>query len=591
MEFALFAPLKVQHMYSLYRLTIILFSVALFASCSNNAKTSSAEKRSAKGGVKYGGVFRYNEVEYLKSLYPQGVTEVTSHRITNQVYEGLVDFNQKDLTVEPRLAKSWDVDSSATVYTFHLHTGVLFHDDPCFPDGKGREMIARDFVYCFNLLCTPDAKNQGFSFYRDIIRGAKDLYTAREKKQHDADELGSFGVKAKDDSTLQITLVKPYADFLNRLALPFASVFPHEAIEKYKGDILYHTVGTGPFVIKALKADEAVVMARNEKYWGKDEFGNQLPYLDGIKVSFIKEDKTEMLELVKGNLEMKYRLPFSMIDQILDEQKNLKGDYKNFQLQITPEYSIQFYGFLVPDKLFQNKNVRLAFNHAVDRAKIADYTAKGEGVPAMYGFAPLGMPGYDNAQVRGFTFDVKKAKEYLAKAGYPDGKGFPKVTLEINSGGGRNQDIAEAIKTMLTDNLNIEVDISQVVWAQHTNNVETGKTNFWRFGWVADYPDPNNFFNLFYGKNVPATMEEASYSNPTRYKNSTYDVLYEKSLTTTNPQERSKIYTQLDQMIVDDAPVLLIYYAMNRRLLQPYVRNFPNNGMEFRLLREVWLDK
>ncbi len=577
------------HLFS--RLAIILFSVVLFTSCGNNAKTSSAEKRTAKGGVKYGGVFRYNEVEYLKTLYPQGVTEVTGHRITNQIYEGLVYFNQKDLTVEPLLAKSWDVDSSATVYTFHLRTGVVFHDDACFPDGKGRVMTAKDFAYCFNLLCTPDAKNQGFSFYRDIIKGAAALYSAREKKQPDANETAELGVKALDDSTFQITLVKPYADFLNRLGLPFATVFPREAIEKYKGEILYHTVGTGPFVLKALKADEAVVMARNEKYWGKDEFDNQLPYLDGIKISFIKEDKTEMLELAKGNLEMKYRLPFSMIDQILDEQKNLKGEYKKFQLQITPEYATQFYGFLIPDKIFKDKNVRLAFNHALDRVKIADYTAKGEGVPAMYGFAPLGMPGYDNAQVKGYTFDVKKAKEYLAKAGYPDGKGFPKITLEINSGGGRNQDVAEAIKTMLTDNLNIQIELTQVIWAQHTNNVETGKTNFWRFGWVADYPDPNNFFNLFYGKNVPATMEEASYANPTRYKNTTYDALYEKSLVTTNTAERNKIYAQLDQTIVDDAPVLLIYYSMNRRLLQPYVKNYPNNGMEYRNFREVWLDK
>lgn len=571
-------------------LSLSLFML-LLASCGGGNKSAEAKKREAKGGVKYGGVFRFNETEFYKSLYPHGITEVVGHRITNQVYEGLVRFNQKDLTIEPCLAKSWEVDSTATVYTFHLQTGVLFHDDECFPGGKGREMKATDFEYCFNLLCTPDPKNNGFTFYRDVIKGASDLYTAREKKQHDADEHASLGVKALDDSTLQITLAKPTSDLLNRLALPFAAVFPKEAVEKYKGEILNRTVGTGPFVIKAVKTDEAVVMARNENYWGHDEFGNQLPYLDGIKVSFIKEDKTEMMELAKGNLEMKYRLPFSMIDEILDENKQLKGDYKKFQLQITPEYAIQFYGFLVLDPVFKKKEVRLAFNHAIDRAKIADFTAKGEGTPAFNGFVPLGLPGYNNALVKGHTFDVKKAKEYLAKAGYPDGKGFPKITLEINSGGGRNLDVAEAIKSMLSQNLNIEIDLSQVVWAQHTNNVELGKTNFWRFGWVADYPDPNNFLNLFYGKNVPATMEEAAYTNPSRYKNPAFDALYEKALVTTDDAERNKLYAQLDQMIVDDAPVLLIYYSMNRRLLQPYVKNFPNNGMEYRNFRDVWFDK
>jgi oligopeptide transport system substrate-binding protein len=570
---------------------LFLLLPLLLASCNGGSKKSNADKTQAKGGVKYGGVMRYNETEFFKSLYPLGITEVVGHRITNQIYEGLVRFNQKDLTIEPLLAKSWDVDSTATTYTFHLQSGVRFHDDACFAEGKGRTVTAADFEYSFHQLMTPDAKNSGFTFYRDIIKGAAALYTAREKKQHDADELAGFGVKALNDSTLQIILEKPFADFLNRLALPFAAVFPREAAEKYKGEMLNRTVGTGPFVLKNMKADEAVILARNENYWGRDEFGNQLPYLDGIKVSFIKEDKTEMMELVKGNLDMKYRLPFSMIEEILDENKNLKGDYKKFQLQIASEYAIQFYGFLIPDKLFSNKDVRLAFNHAIDRAKIADFTAKGEGVPAFNGFVPLGIPGYDNASVKGYTFDVKKAQAYLAKAGYPNGKGFPKVTLEINSGGGRNQDIAEAIKTMLSDNLNIEVEIAQVIWAQHTNNVETGKVNFWRFGWVADYPDPNNFLNLFYGKNVPATMQAASYTNPTRYKNAAYDALYEKALTTTDMEARNKLYAQLDQMIVDDAPVLLIYYSMNRRLLQPYVKNFPNNGMEYRNFREVWFDK
>lgn len=575
-----------KHLYS-----ICICSTILLLSACGGGNQKAKEQTQGKGGIKYGGTFRYNENEYLKSLFPLSITETVGHRIVTQVYEGLVHFNPKDLTVEPLIAESWTVDSTATVYTFKLRQGVYFHDDKCFANGKGREVTAGDFVYCFNLLCTPDSKNNGFAFFRDIVKGATELYSARQKNEHDADELSAWGVKALNDSTLQLTLVKPYADFLNRLALPFMNVFPKEAVELYKGEILYHTVGTGPFALKALKADEAVLLTRNEKYWGKDEFGNQLPYLDAIKVSFMKEDKTEMLEFQKGNLDMKYRLPFDMIDDILDDKKQLKGDYKKFVYQSQPELATQFYGFLFSDKVFSNKNVRLAFNHAIDRVKIADYTAKGEGVPCLNGFVPLGMPGYDNALVKGFKFDVAKAKEYLTKAGYPNGKGFPKTTLEINSGGGRNEKVAETIQKMLSENLNIDVEISQVVWAQHTNNVETGKTNFWRFAWIADYPDPGNFLNLFYGKNVPATFEEASYMNPTRYVNAQYDALYEKAIATTNLEERNKLYAQLDQMLIDDAPFLPIYNSVNRRLIQPYVKNFENNGMEYRSFREVWLNK
>jgi oligopeptide transport system substrate-binding protein len=566
---------------------LALIAVIFFSAC-NSGPQKTREHKQAKGGVKYGGLFRYNESEYFKNLYPLGITETVSHHIITQIYEGLTQFNAKDLTIEPCLAESWNVNNDGTLYTFKIRPGVYFHDDTCFKNGKGRLLIANDFVYCFNLLCTPDSKNSGFSFVRDVIKGATAHY---EGLQKGLAVTGVEGVKALNDSVLQIELEKPCPSFLQRLALPFMAAFPKEAIDYYKNDILYHTVGTGPFWIKAFKPDEAVILARNEKYWGADEYGNQLPYLDAIKVSFIKEDKTEMLEFQKGNLEMKYRLPFDMIDDIIDENKQLKGEYKKFVLQVKPELTTQFYGFLIPDKIFGNKNVRLAFNYAIDRAKIADYTAKGEGIPCFNGLVPLGMPGYDNNLVKGYTFDVKRAKDYLAKAGYPDGKGFPKVTLEINSGGGRNEKVSEAIQKMLIENLNIDVEITQVVWAQHTNNIETAKVGFWRFAWVADYPDPENFLNLLYGKNVPATNEESSYMNPFRYKNPKYDALFEKAITTTHADERNKLYAQLDQMVIDDAPFLPIYYSVNRRLIQPYVKNFDNNGMEFRSLREVWMDK
>lgn len=565
----------------------VITAIILLTSC-GGGNQKNKEHKIAKGGVKYGGYFRCNESEYFKSLFPLGITESVGHHIISQIYEGLVAFNPKDLTIEPALAQSWTVSPDAKTYTFKIRPGVYFQDDTCFVGGKGRLVTANDFVYCFNQLCSPDVKNSGFSFYTSVIAGAQEHFNALQNKEA---QVPPIGVTALNDSTLQIQLAQPSADFLSRLALPFACLFPKEAVDYYKGDILYNTVGTGPYRLKAVKQDDAVILVRNDKYWGKDEFGNQLPYMDGIKISFIKEDKTEMLEFQKGNFEMKYRLPFDMIDDIIDEHKQLKGEYKKYVLQIMPELTTQFYGFLVQDKVFSNKNVRLAFNYAIDRAKIADYTAKGEGIPCFNGIVPLGMPGYDNSQVKGYAFDVAKAKEYMAKAGYPGGKGFPKVTLETNSGGGRNEKVAETIQKMLIENLGIDVEITQVVWAQHTNNVETGKSNFWRYAWIADYPDPINFLNLFYGKNVPKTFEEASYTNPFRYINPKYDALYEKALSTVDAAERNKLYVQLDQMVVDDAPFLPIYYSVNRRLIQPYVRNLYANGMEYRDFKEVWLDK
>ena len=159
---------------------IFLCSIAamlLFTSCGgSNEKTK--EHKIAKGGVKYGGNFRYNESEYFKSLFPLNITETVGHHLVTQIYEGLVGFNPKDLTIEPELAESWTVSNDAKTYTFKLRPGVYFQNDICFKDGVGRPVTAKDFEYCLNLLCTPSVKNSGYSFYLSFIKGAVAHYKA-----------------------------------------------------------------------------------------------------------------------------------------------------------------------------------------------------------------------------------------------------------------------------------------------------------------------------------------------------------------------------------------------------------------------------
>ena len=571
-----------------FHFSILFLGLSLLFSCNQNQTKNHFKHPTPKGEVKYGGVFRSNETEYFRTLFPQNITEVVGHRITTQIYEGLVNFNPATLEVVPCIAKRWEIEDSARLFTFHLRNDVFFHDDACFPDGKGRKVTAQDFVYCFQKLCRPSASNQGFWVVQDVVKGSSECY-------NDSSATGNThelsGVKALNDSTLQIQLERPFAGFLFRLALPFTSVFPHEAYTFYGNEMREHTVGTGPFRLKKVLPDVGVFLVRNENYWGKDSLGNQLPYLDGVRISFIKEEKVEMLEFEKGNLDLKYRLPVDMIAQILDTAGNLQSRYQKFQLQNIRELSSQYYGFLTVDEVFKNVHVRRAFNYAIDRNRIVNYTVKGEGTVNNYGITPVGVSGFNHANLKGYTFNPAKAQEEFAKAGYPQGKGFPKVTLHINSGGGRNEKVAEAITTMLHDNLNIDVNIAQSLWAQHTENLESGKFQFWRLGWVADYPDAENFLNLFYGKHVPPKVTDKAYINAFRYKNPAYDKLFEEALATADFAERNSKYEQLDQMIIDDAPVLFIFFSLNRRLLQPYIKNMPANSMEFRSYREVWFDK
>lgn len=563
-----------------YKIWIAAAATFVLTACGGE-KSQEMTLREGKGGIWLGGTFRYNEEEFLKTLSPVNITEVTGSRVIDQIYEGLVMLDQADLTIKPQLAKSWDVNPEGTVYTFHLRTGIRFQDDPSFPDGKGREITAKDFKYCLDRLCYYNpAENQGFWIFRDLVKGANDYQELTKNKQDDPN--GVSGVTVINDSTLQIELVRPFSVFLDRMALPFARVYPKEAVEEYGTDMRIKAVGTGPFQVKLIKENEVVFLTRNPNYWGYDEHGNQLPYLDNIKISFIKEKKTELLAFQKGDLDMVYRLPFDMKEDVVDADDNLKEPYTFAQVQATNSMTIQYYGFLHANPVFGDKRVRQAFCYAIDRDKICRFTIKASGAPAIYGYVPPKTGSYDVTNVKGYSYDPERARNLLEEAGYPKGKGFPKVTLQLNSGGGRNEQVAQAIQKMLTETLNIQVELLQVPWAQHTESIESAKVQFWRLGWVADYPDPENFLNLFYGKWVPDDINVKTYLNSFRYKSAKFDEVYERALSTVDETARNALYNQADQIAIDDAVALPIYYDRDHRLLQPNVRNFPQNGMEYR---------
>jgi peptide/nickel transport system substrate-binding protein len=277
-----------------------------------------------------------------------------------------------------------------------------------------------------------------------------------------------------------------------------------------------------------------------------------------------------------------------MIDEIVDFKQKLKPDYSRFQLQFMPSMSLQYYGFQHQGKIFHDVNVRKAFCYAIDRKKLCDFTMKGTGFPAIYGIVPPGTGTFDSKTVNGFNFDAAKAKDYLSKAGFPKGKGFPAVTLELNSGGTRNSQVAEALKKMLEETLGIQVNLLIIPWAQHTEAVESAKTDFYRMGWIADYPDAENFLNLFHSKYVPDDINEKTYINSFRYKSKIFDNYFDEAIATVDEKKRNELYTKADQQVIEDAIVLPIYYDVDFRLLQSNVRNCPQNAMELRDFSEVY---
>lgn len=570
----------------------LLFGAVIINKGCNSGPSDHGDTRVAKGNVKYGGVFRMNEIEDFRTLYPLNIVDVVGHHIGTQVYEGLVKFNQKDLSIMPALASRWEALDSNTRFVFHIRKGVLFHDDECFAatSGKGRELTATDVKFTFDQLCTSSPNNQQYTYtFKDRVVGANEYFAATEKKQSPAG--GVSGVKVLDDSTLEVKLLYPMPNFLAVLATQGGWVYPKEALDKYGDDMRTHCVGTGPFKVKSITEGESVVLEYNPNYWMFDDNGNRLPYLDIVQFRFIKDKRSEIIAFRNKELDMVFRLPVEMAKDILGELDEAKVHGTDFVMQTSPAMSLTYYGFQHKLAPFDNAKVRLAFNYAIDRREIAEKKLMGDAIPGIYGIVPPAIPDYHADSIKGYSYDPDLARKYLAEAGYPGGKNFPEITLRINSGGGdRNTITADYVAHQLQEVLGIKVTVETVPFAQHLESIETGKSLFWRTGWIADYPDPETFLTTLYSAHIPADLNSRSSTNSVRYSNPRFDSLFTAAVHEADPAKRIELFRAADRVQMEDGAIMPIYYELNDRLVQRNVRNFDINPMEFRDMTRVWLD-
>jgi oligopeptide transport system substrate-binding protein len=549
--------------------------------------------RPAKGGRYFGGIYRQNETGELRGLDPAGLNDVTSGHIAINIFDQLLEFDS-DLNIIPEIATSWKVSDDGRTYTFILRNDVYFHDDPCFPSGKGRKLTARDVKYSFTRIVDVREQSRNDAYLRDKVVGASEFYEATRiasRTGGDPHVRAVQGFVAVDDTTFQILLTKPFAPFMYTLTQPSFGIVPHEAVRAYGRDFFQHPVGTGPFRFVEWSPDQHCVLERNPSFWERDTFGNRLPYLDGIRFSFMKDDKMQLLEFASGKLEESYRIPSEYFADIVDENKSPKGKWSKYILLHKTALATQYYGFLNTDPVFRDVRIRQAFNYAVDRNRIIRYVLKGQASgPAHNGLVPPSMPGYESDSVSGYSFNPTRARELLAQAGFPNGQGFPEITLQLNAGGGRNMSIAESIQGMIEEHLNVRIRLMQVEFAQHLTDIDKGKAPFYRLGWVADYPDPESFLNLYYGKLVPKDGGDSPI-NSVRYQHPAFDRIFEQALSTTDHAERMKLYRQAEQIAINDAPMLLILNDEDYRFIQPYVMGHPSNSMDRTPHNRTWFDQ
>ncbi|MCC5946524.1 MAG: ABC transporter substrate-binding protein [Bernardetiaceae bacterium] len=572
----------------IFNALMALFLLSAVVSCQISDSQKDESLQEIEGGRFAGGVFNVNETEYIRTLFPHNIVDIISHRVASQIYEGLFEFNPKTLKVQPALAASYQISEDLMTYTINIKKGVKFHDSPVFEGGVGRELTAKDVAYCFTLLCTRNKDNQGFHIFDGVVKGARTYYDNSKDGLKNPEYVE--GIEILDSHTIKIQLLRPNAMFLNYLARPEGFIFPRELYEKSRDNLGEQAVGTGAFKLGNIDDNRTIILNRNPKYHRKDEFGNQLPYLDAVKVSFIKDKQTELLEFKSGKLDLLYRLPTDHIIQILDEYKT-DDDKSPFVLDREPEMQTQMLVMMNKDNAFQDVNVRKAISFAINRQDIVDYVLGGEAFGAGHnGITPpaFSQRAYNTDKIPGYEYNPDSARYYLAKAGYPNGKGFPALNLEFHAEGDRNTSIVVEIKKNLKNVLNIDVNLATLSLAQVTDKSYEGNYTMLRLAWIADFPSPEPFLRMFYGKNLPERIGESSYPNLTRYSNPAFDALYEKAMDARTEEESFKYFMEAEILAMQDAPVVVLWYDEAYRILQNKVKNLPNNSMQYRDYSQVY---
>lgn len=511
-------------------------------------------------------VFRYNSTNSIASLDPAFAKSQEVIWAVKQLYNTLVEPDS-NLVIRPSLAKQWRVSADHRTYTFDLRTDVYFHDNEIFPGGKGRRMTAQDVVYSLHRIMDPATASPGAWIFNGKLSA-------------------DSGFRALNDSTFELILYRPFHPVLGILSMQYCSIVPHEAIEKYGKDFRSHPCGTGPFRFFLWEEGQALVLHRHPHYFEKDSTGHQLPYLEAVQVSFLESKAAEFLLFRQGQLDFMNDIDASFKDEVLTKQGRLRKEWEGkMVLNKHPYLNTEYLGFLVDEENplvkaspTHLKKIRQAINYGIDRTKMMTYLRNGIGTAAMAGFVPAGLPSFDSSKVKGYPFNPALSRQLLKEAGYPQGQGLPVIRLlsiPIYA------DLANYVASQLQE-VGIRIQVEIVQKSLLLEQTAKSQALFFRGSWIADYPDAESYLAMFYSKN-PAPP------NYTRYKNPTFDVLYEKSLEENNDSLRYVAYQAMDNLITSDAAVVPLFYDEVVRLVQPNVSGFSGNGMNLLELR--WVKK
>jgi ABC-type transport system substrate-binding protein len=527
---------------------LLAIGLGLTTACQQEAaQTPGKTHREAR----VGGIYRAPLQWSPRNLDPAFSTDIYSVTIIQQLFDGLVQFDQ-NLNVVPAIATNWTVSSDGLAYTFNLREDVIFHN--------GRPVTAADFVYSFTRILDPTRESSALSFF-ERIKGAEAYLRGKTNEV--------IGLKSLSPYVLEITLREPFAPFLSLLAMKSSKVIPREEIERWGKDFSRYPVGTGPFQLESWDGNQIVLSANHDYHEGR-------PNLDKVVYTIYPGAQHQKIfdDFLAGSLEEAF---------VIGASREKMAQTETYQYYRKPSLSLMFYGMNCTEAPLSDKRVRLALNLGINKRRIINEVFRDQFIPAET-IMPPGMVGY-TPENSTYMYDPDRAKTLLTEAGY--GPAENRLSLTLLSASKSN--VAQKELAMVAADLaDVGVDLQikyETDWPTFEAALSQAGLQLYRYAWFADIPDPDNFLNILCGS-------ESRY-NFMRYRNSQADRLLYQALVETDIIKRVSLYREAERMILEDAPMVPFMYLTFESVFQPYVKGLQISalGRPYMPLKKIWLDK
>lgn len=494
-----------------------------------------------------------------QDLDPQTITGVPEHKLMMALLDGILTENPETLEPEPGIAYRWTVSEDGLIYTFHLREDARW--------SNGDPIVAPQLVASFKRLLTPSLAAE-YAYMFHYIVGAREFNEGR------LEDFSKVGFKAPDDRTFEITLKHRVPFLLKAMASHYVWWPVHiPTIEKFGGlerkgsrwTLPGNHVGSGPFVLKDWLPNQKIIVAKSPTYWDRDRVRLN-------EIHFYAMDNVDVEERMFRTRQLHFTndMPISKIDAYRRDRPDL--------LKIDPYLGSYFYRFNTSKPPFDDPRVRRALSLAIDRESIVAHVTRGGQQPS-YSIVPPGILGYESEHR--LSGSLEEARRLLADAGYPGGKNFPTAELLYNSSE-NHRAIAEAIQQMWRRNLGVEIGLMNQEWKVYLDSQDTLSYSVCRAGWIADYVDPHVFFDLW---------KTGGGNNDTGWSSPRYDGLLEKSLRTASEEERFAVYREMERILIDELPILPIYFYARVNLRDPSVKGYHPTLLDNHPYKYIWLEK